>query len=76
MKILLIYNDYFVDRVGVVTEELSEEGVNKVYHIQEEDAQEFIKDNGPFAEILFTQKTSEDKKLILSKSPYNGKQMK
>lgn len=75
MKILLVYNDYFVDGVGIATSDLSGEDINKVYHVQEDDCEEFIKRNGPFAKILFTKKISDKKKLILSKSPYNGKQM-
>lgn len=75
MRIVLIYDDYFKDGVGLITEELAKEGVNTVYHIPQEDAKDFIENNGQFAKIYFTDKVSPANKAIFSKKPYNAKKI-
>ncbi|HRH24975.1 MAG TPA: hypothetical protein PLQ20_01375 [Candidatus Paceibacterota bacterium] len=78
-RILLIYQHLFLDSVDEKTSELAGDDDDPnhptVYHIHEDDAEFFIKENGKFTKIFFTGNISEEHKKLFSSPPYNGKKM-
>lgn len=79
IRIILIYQDYDLDKVDQLYESLHEQyGQAKIYHIDEDRAVDLHREateEHKIDKVFFTKTVSESNKKIFLGEPYNGQEM-